>query len=341
MSKVGLVIGITGMDGSAMTRFLLSKGYSVVGTYRKNSKFNENDTGALFGGRVDLQYCEITDFHSVASLFKSVLDKYGKIDEIYLIAAQSHVGFSFKEPEKTVLTNGMSAYNFLENMRLMTPKTKLYFCATSELFGGDPTREVFNEKSSFECRSPYSIGKELGTRWITYYVQTYGLFACYGILFNHSNFDREKSFFIRKVTNGAARIASGKQKELVLGNLNFYRDEHWSDFGVEMMWKMLQRETPKTYVICKGETYHGEEFLNYAFNYFNLDWKDYVKISDDLKRPNEVVKLIGDCSLAKEELGWNPKRMSFKDHMELMCEYDFHLENNLDYKRPNVFELFP
>lgn len=339
--KTAIVVGITGMDGSAMARFLLSKNYNVVGTYRKNSKFNENDTQTIFGAKLDLQYCEITDFHSVAELFKTVLLKYGSIDEIYLIAAQSHVGFSFKEPEKTVLTNGMSAYNFLENIRLMTAKTRLYFCATSELFGGDPTKEAFNEKSPFECRSPYSIGKELGTRWITYYVQTYGLFACYGILFNHSNFDREKSFFIRKVTNAAARIALGKQKELVLGNLNFYRDEHWSDFGVEMMWKMLQKETPKTYVICRGKTFHGEEFLEAAFGHFNLVWQDYVKISEDLKRPNEVVRLIGDCSLAKMELGWNPDRMNFKNHIDLMCENDYHLEQGLEYKRPDVFKIFP
>jgi GDPmannose 4,6-dehydratase len=256
-----------------------------------------------------------------------------------LLAAQSHVGNSFISSESTVITNGMSVYHFLENIRLLTPKTKLYFAATSELFGGNPDKCPFNELSEYECRSPYSIGKELGTRWIKYFKQTYGLFATYGLLFNHSNCNRGKNFFIRRVTNSAARIALGKQKDLALGNLNFWRDEHWGDFGTEMMWKMLQLNDPEVFVICKGECYHGEQFLDKAFGYFNLNWRKYVTFDKDRLRPNEVIKLTGDSSKAVEKLGWNPKRMSFEKHIELMCKYDYSIESTGIAERPNVFDL--
>jgi GDPmannose 4,6-dehydratase len=241
----------------------------------------------------------------------------------------------------SVLTNGMSVFNFLENLRLLSPKTKTYFAATSELLGGDPTKTPFDEDSEYECRSPYSIGKELGTRWVKYYNQTYGMFSTYGILFNHSNNSRGESFFIKRVTKAAARISLGKQNELTLGNINFYRDEHWSDFGVEMMWEMLQLEKPETFLICRGECHHGEQFLEESFGYFNLDWKKYVKVDSSRFRPNEVVKLVGNPRKAINELGWRPNRMSFKDHINLMCKYDYELESGLLPVRPNVFELYP
>lgn len=341
MDKIAIVVGITGMDGESAAHFLLSKGYKIIGTYRKNSHIDLVDLAAKYLNKINFEYCEISDFNSVRLLIEKCLKKYGQIDEIYLIAAQSHVGFSFEEPEKTVITNGMSAYNFLENLRNLSSKTRLYFCATSELLGGDASKCPFNEESEYECRSPYSIGKELGTRWIKYYVQTYGMFATYGVLFNHSNCSREKSFYIRKVTNTAARIALGLEKELKLGNLNFWRDEHWSDFGVEMMWKMLQLNEPKTYLICNGSGHHGEEFLNEAFNYFNLDWKKYIKIDNSLFRPNEVVKLVGNPSKAIKELDWRPNRISLKEHISLMCDYDYRLEKGEKVERPNVFKLFP
>jgi GDPmannose 4,6-dehydratase len=327
------------MDAEALTHLLLSKNYSVIGTYRKNTQLNLEDltSGYPVGSNIHLEYCDISDFNSVRILFESVLSKHGRIDEVYLLAAQSHVGHSFSSAETTVITNGMSAYSFLENIRLLTPNTKLYYAATSELLGGDPIRCPFDENSPYECRSPYSIGKELGTRWVKYFVQTYGLFACYGILFNHSNCSRGKSFFIRRVTNSAARIALGKQSELVLGNLDFWRDEHWSDFGVEMMWKMLQLEQPDTFLICRGKAFHGEQYLDEAFEHFNLDWKKCVKIDKSLFRPNEVKMLVGTPKKAIDKLGWNPDRMSFKDHMTLMCNYDFELESGNKPTRPNVF----
>lgn len=341
--KVAIVVGISGMDGESLSHFLLDKNYNVIGTYRKNTQLNLETLLNSYNNNADLslEYCDITDSYSVENLIKNTLIKFNKIDEIYLLAAQSHVGKSFTTAETTVLTDGMSVFYFLESIKNYTNKTKLYFAATSELLGGDPTNCPFTEESEYECRSPYAIGKELGTRWIKYYNQTYGLFATYGILFNHSNCSRGKDFYIRKVTNSAARIYLGLQKELKLGSLDFYRDEHWSDFGCEMMWKMLQLENPETFLICKGECFSGEQFLDEAFNYFNLDWKKYISLDKSLLRPNEVVKLVGSCSRAMKKLDWKPNRMSFKDHISLMCKHDYELESNKSPIRPNVFKLFP
>lgn len=342
MSKVAIVVGITGMDGESMTYFLLSKGYTVIGTFRKNTLLDTNKIIQKYNNpNLHLQYCDITDFNSVRILIQTAMKDHGKIDEIYLLAAQSHVGNSFDSPEMSVLTNGMSVYNFLENIRISGCNSSCYMAGTSELLGGDPSKAPFDENSDYECRSPYSIGKELGTRWVKYYQQTYGMKVCYGVLFNHSNTSRGESFFIRKVTKAAARIVCGKQSELHLGNLSFYRDEHWSDFGVEMMWKMLQLEKPETFLICRGECHHGEQFLDAAFGCFNLDWKKYVKLDKSLLRPNEVVKLVGNPQKAIDKLGWRPNRMTFEDHIEEMCSYDYNLESNGTAERPNVFIKYP
>lgn len=341
MEKTAIVVGASGMDGESLCYFLLQKGYNVVGTYRKNTRLDISLEKQKYKDRIDFSYCEISDYNSVNSLIKNTLQKYGKIDEIYLLAAQSHVGFSFIEKSQTVITNGMSAYNFLESILQLTPSTRFYFAATSELLGGDPNKCPFDENSEYECRSPYSIGKELGTRWVKYYQQTHDIFACYGVLFNHSNCSRDRSFFIRKLTDAAAKIALGKQDKVKFGNLGFARDEHWSDFGVEMMWKMLQQEKPETFVICRGKATTGYEFIEHAFGYFNLEWRKYVELDKDLLRPNEVVKLEGDPAKAIKKLGWRPNRMSIKDHMTLMCQYDYDLNSGLHPQRPNVFELFP
>lgn len=341
--KIAIAVGISGMDCEAIAHLLLSKNYTVIGTYRKNTQLNLENlvNGYSKDADLHLKFCDITDFNSVRNLIEETLKEFGKIDEIYLLAAQSHVGISFQSAESTVLTNGNSAYNFLENIRLLTNKTRIYCAGTSELLGGDPDKCPFTEDSEYDCRSPYSIGKELLTRWVKYYVQAYGLFATYGVLFNHSNTSRGKQFYIRRVTNYAARIALGKEKEITLGELNFWRDEHWSDFGVEMMWKMLQLEKPETFLICRGACFHGEQFLDEAFNYFDLDWRKYVKFDKEKIRPNEVKKLVGIPKKAIEKLGWRPDRMSFKDHIALMAKFDYDLESGLNPKRPNVFELYP
>jgi len=337
MSKAAIVLGINGMDGRTLTHILLDKGYAVVGTYRRNTVDLEG-IRSLYpeGSPLLFEYCNIDDFESV----KDLLTKHREVQELYLLAAQSHVGFSFKSAASTVLTDGMGVFNILENVKNLCPTARTYFAATSELFGGQ-RNEVYNEESLFDCKSPYSIGKELGTRWVRYY-RDLGLFCCYGILFNHSNIYRSKDFFIRRVTNSAARIALGLDKTIKLGNLDFYRDEHWSDFGCEMMWKMLQNNQPKDYVVATGKTHHGEEFLDMAFDYFNLNWRQYVELDKGLLRPNEVYRLVGDSTKAQKELGWRPNRMNFVDHIELMCAYDHDLEGGKPtLLRPDVFKLYP
>lgn len=327
------------MDGKTLTHFLLSKGYLVVNTFRRATINISRELHQInnFNEDLSFDFCEINDFESV----KTLVEKNQDACEIYLLAAQSNVGYSFNTPDYSVITNGMSVYNFLESINRTNKKIKLYFAATSELLGGNNPDKPYNESSEYDCRSPYSIGKELGTRWVKYYRQM-GLFACYGILFNHSNQYRDFSFFIRRVTNTAAKIALGKEKELVLGNLDFYRDEHWSDFGCEMMWKILQRDQPKDYVIATGKTHGGIEYLDKAFGFFNLKWENFVKQDTSRFRPNEVIKLIGDSSEAQKDLGWNPNRMSFDDHISLMCKYDHELESGQVLpERPDVFKLFP
>jgi GDPmannose 4,6-dehydratase len=341
-NKVAIITGIRGMDAESLSYILLEKGYTVIGTYRKTTDFDENKVLEPFGNKpIHLSHCDIADKDSVRGLVIDTLVRYGTIDELYLLAAQSHVGNSFSCAEQTVQANGTSVYYFLEVLQELSPKTRTYFAATSELFGGDPNKIPFTEESQFELRSPYSIGKNLGVNWIKYFQMTYGMKCTYGILFNHSNCSRAKDFMIRRCTNAAARISLGKQKELALGNLNFYRDEHWSDFGAEMMWKMLQEETPDTYVICRGQCFHGEEFLDESFGYFNLNWRDYVVFDKSRLRANEVVKLVGSPKKAIEKLGWNPNRMSFKDHIGLMCKNDYSLEKDGKEIRPNVFDLYP
>lgn len=336
--RKAIVFGINSMDGRSITHLLLGKGYSVVGTFRRNTLNLKDDIAPLFGNSPHLtfEYCDVSDGGSV----KQTLLKHLDAAEAYLLAAQSHVGFSFASEEVSILTNGQSVLHVLKNVHELAPKMKVYFAATSELMGGDNPQAFYNEDSPYDCRSPYSIGKELGTRWVKYYRQL-GVFACYGVLFNHSNIYRSADFFVRRCTQAAARIALGKQKDVSFGFLGFSRDEHWADFGCEMMWRMLQRDTPRDYVIANGVTHEGEAFLSLAFGHFNLKWQDHVVVDQSRFRPNEVVKLIGDSSRAQVELGWRPERMPFKDHIQMMCQWDYVLETGGVPVRPDVFSLYP
>lgn len=221
-----------------------------------------------------------------------------------------------------------------------------YFCFsgnTSELAGNVPDDSFFDEKSIWNPKSPYSLGKQLGGGWIKLYRESLDsqLFACFGILFNHSNYFRTKDFYIAKVCHAAASITHGETDSLKLGNLNFFRDEHFSDFGVEMMHAMLQLDEPEDFVIGTGKTWHGEQYLDAAFKYFNLDWRKYVKIDNGLKRPNEVNRLISDSSKAQRKLGWNPNRMSFDEHIAELCAYwDLKITSGY-FRLPNIHEKYP
>lgn len=351
MVKLALITGAGSMDSKSLTHLLLSKNYHVVLTYRRNSYFNLNDIKKIFEpdlikyplSKLSFEVCDITDRNSVEQCIKNTIESYGKIDELYMIAAMSHVGMSFSQKEYSILANGQSYYYFLETLKNLSKLTKVYGALTSELAGNVPEGSLFNEETVWSPKSPYSIGKALGGHWIKFYRESLdsNIFACFGILFNHSNIYRTTDFAIKKITNTAAKIAIGKEKELKLAHLDWARDEHWSDFGCEMMWKMLQNSSPKDYVIGNGETHWGEEYVQYAFDYFNLDWKQYVKFDESLKRPNEVTRLISDPSKAEKELGWRRNRISFQEHIKLMCKYDYDLESGLAPIRPDVFELYP
>lgn len=349
MNNIALITGANGMDAKTLTHLLLSKNYKVILTYRRNTWYDEQKIRSIFAddlakypkSELHFQVCEITCHNSIKECVKSVLKEHSRIDELYLLAANSHVGESFKNKESAIITNGVSVYYFLETLREYSPKTRTYFAATSELVGGIDNGR-FNEDCNWNPRSPYAIGKALGARWVNFYKDSLdtGMFCCYGILFNHSNTYRSKDFVSRKITNAAAKIALGQQTELKLGHLEWARDEHWSDFGCEMMWTMLQQDKPNNYVVGTGITHWGEEFVQEAFDHFNLDWKKYVKFDAALKRPNEVFRLEADSTKAQHKLGWRPERMPFKDHIKLMCQYDYQLESGQTPIRPNVFELY-
>lgn len=345
-NNTAVITGCNGMDAKTLTHFLLSKGYKVILTYRRNSFFDESHIKELFktdliknpDAKLSFEVCEVSCQDSVTECIKSIIGKYGGINELYHLAAMSHVGNSFKQKELSIIVNGQSHYYLLEALKNHSSTTKYYGAMTSELVGGMMTGS-FDEECKWNPKSPYAIGKALGARWIDFYKESTDskLFCCYGILFNHSNSYRTTDFAVRKITNTAAKIALNKESELKLAHLNWARDEHWSDFGCEMMWKMLQLERPDNFVIGNGEEHWGEEYLNIAFGYFNVDWRKYVKFDKDLVRPNEVVRLQSNSSKAQKLLGWKPNRISFKQHIELLCKYDYQLESGEHPARPEVF----
>lgn len=347
-----LITGANAMDSKELTHILLRRGARVILTYRRNTCLETSTIRALFAAelvqfpesRLEFELCDITDQDSVNQCIKSVLNKYGDIEHLYMIAAMSHVGDSFNQKEYSIMANGQSYYYFLEAVKNLTPKTYVYGALTSELAGNVETGATFNESTPWNPKSPYSYGKELGGRWIQHYREASdcGLYACFGILFNHSSTYRTTDFFIRRLTNSFAKIALGKQKDIQFGFLDFWRDEGYSAFYAEQMIKMLENPLgPTDYVIATGDTHHAEEYLDLAASHFNLRWQDVVKIDQSRMRPREVKRLIGDSSKAQRELGFRPNRMSFKDHIGIMCAYDYSLESGGQPKRPDVFSLFP
>lgn len=348
--KVACITG-TGMDSKTMAHFLIAKDYKVILTYRRNANLELDKIAGLFtndllshpNAKLYFKFMDITDQSSIRFCIKDILEdpNFGHIDEFYNFASQSHVGLSFKNPVYTMQASGIAMFYILEALHDLTPRTKVFQACTSEMFGGDPKNCPFNEESKFELRSPYAIAKKIAYDWICYYRQTYDMFACVAYCFNHSNVYRHSSFFIQKICLGATRIILGKAKDLTLGNLEFARDESYSDFCIEAFWKMLQKDTPIDYVIGRDEAFTGTQFLDEAFGHYNLDWRKYVKQSKELFRQNEVIKLVSDSRKAQKELNWRPNRMSFRDHIRIMCEHNYSLElhNNVIY--PNVFELYP
>ncbi len=318
--KKALITGITGQDGSYLAELLLSKGYVVYGIKRRSSSFNTNRINHIIkdpheDSNFRLVYGDLNDGSSLNRIIKTI-----EPDEIYNLGAQSHVRVSFDIPEYTAEIAAMGTLRILEAIRDSGIKTKFYQASSSEMFG--KVRETpQNENTPFYPRSPYACSKVFAY-WIALnYRESYDLFTCNGILFNHESPRRGETFVTRKITMAIANIMAGNQNKLYLGNLNAKRDWGYAKDYVEGMWKMLQHQKPDDYILATGETHSVQEFLDEAFSYVDLDPEKYVEIDERYFRPSEVDELIGDSSKAKKQLNWRPK-VSFKDLVKIMVDAD-------------------
>lgn len=343
--KRALITGITGQDGSFLAEFLIEKGYEVHGIIRRSSSFNTQRIEHLYlkewikdqkqERAINLHYGDMTDSSSLIRILQQI-----QPDEIYNLAAQSHVKVSFDVPEYTAETDAVGTLRLLEAIRILglEKKTKIYQASTSELYG--LVQEVpQKETTPFYPRSPYGVAKLYGF-WITKnYRESYGMFAVNGILFNHESERRGETFVTRKITLAAARIAKGLQEKLYLGNLSALRDWGYAKDYVECMWLMLQYEKPEDFVVATGEAHSVREFCTLAFKYagIELKWegegvnekgidaktgKILVEVDEKYFRPAEVEQLLGDATKAQRLLGWNPRKTSFEDLVKIMVESD-------------------
>lgn len=311
MGKRALITGITGQDGSWLTELLLSKGYDVYGLNRRTSTVNTGRVSHLLD-KITLLSGDLGDFSSLCAAVK-----VAKPDEIYNLAAQSFVKTSFLQPEMTGETTGLGVLRLLEAIRAHAPGCRFYQASSSEMFGMCSPPQ--SEQSKFHPRSPYGCAKMYGY-WITInYRESYGMFACNGVLFNHESSRRGIEFVTQKIAHGVAAIKLGLQEKLYLGNLDAKRDwGHARDF-VEAMWLMLQHDTPDDYVVATGEAHSVREFCEHAFSHLDMDYKEYVKIDQQFMRPAEVDYLMGDASKARRVLGWFPKT-TFRQLVEEMVD---------------------
>ncbi len=347
MKKTALITGITGQDGSYLAELLLEKGYEVYGLFRRGSTNTAERIEHLLkereakGDGLHLVYGDMTDSMNLVRLMLEI-----KPDEIYNLAAQSHVAVSFEEPEYTANADGIGVLRVLEAVRIagLTKTTRIYQASTSELFG--KVEEIpQKETTPFHPRSPYAVAKLYGY-WITkHYREAYGMFAVNGILFNHESERRGETFVTRKITLAVANILAGRQEKLYLGNLNAKRDWGYARDYVECMWMILQHDTPEDFVIATGETRTVREFTEAAFVHagVQLRWEGegvdekgidvatgrvLVEVSPEFFRPAEVDLLLGDPTKARETLGWNPRKTSFDELVKIMTEHDMELVKN-------------
>jgi GDPmannose 4,6-dehydratase len=309
-----LITGITGQDGSYLAELLLEKGYDVVGMLRRSSTVNFERIDHIQED-IELAQGDLIDGASMVHVLRE-----HEPDEIYNLAAQSFVQTSFGQPVLTGEITALGVTRLLDAVRMVQPEAKFYQASSSEMFG-KAVEVPQNEATPFHPRSPYGVAKVYG-HWITVnYRESYDMFASSGILFNHESPRRGLEFVTRKITHGVARISRGLQDELRLGNLDAQRDWGYAGDYVEAMWKMLQLDDPKDYVISTGETHSVREFCEVAFAAAGLDWEQYVKVDPRYYRPAEVDLLIGDSSIAAAELGWKPKT-TFDELVHMMVEAD-------------------
>lgn len=334
--KVAFITGLTGQDGSYLAEFLLAKGYEVHGMVRRASTFNRHNIEHIFDtdDKRDqyLHYGDMTDINSLISILRTV-----KPDEIYNLAAQSHVKVSFELPFYTAQSDAVGVLSLLEAVRILGLSSKIYQASTSELYSGEESEAPQSEKTPFKPRSPYGAAKLYGFEITRIYRESYKMFSVNGILFNHESPRRGSNFVSRKITQSVAEIKKGIREKLLLGNLDAHRDWGYAKEYVEAMWLMLQQEKPKDYVIATGETHSVREFAEFVFARAGMPitWQGIgkdekgvdsngvirVEIDESYYRPNEVNHLCGDPSLAEKELGWKAKT-TFKELAELMYDHD-------------------
>jgi GDPmannose 4,6-dehydratase len=324
--KKALVTGVTGQDGSYLAELLLSKGYQVHGVVRRSSSSNTQRIDHLLSdetltdSRLHLHYGDVSDSSRMISLVESI-----DPDEVYNLAAQSHVRVSFDEPEFTGNTTGLGSLRLLEAIRVAGSKARFYQASSSEMFGASPPPQ--NEETPFYPRSPYGVAK-VYSFWITKnYRESYGLFATNGILFNHESPRRGETFVTKKITRAVARIHAGVQDKLYLGNLDAVRDWGYAPEYVEAMWRMLQTKEPDDFVVATGTKYSVRDFLGFAFERLDLDWEKYVEFDERYTRPAEVESLVGDHAKITEATGWKP-RMLTPELAQIMVDADVDLLNS-------------
>ena len=315
-----LITGITGQDGYYLAKLLIEKGYEVHGTIRRSSTINTDRIDPLISqfeevGKLNLHYSDLLDSASLNSLINQT-----QPDEIYNLAAQSHVAVSFKNPIYTTQTGTLGSVALLEAVRHSNNEIKFYQASSSEMYGGI-NKEMLNETSPLIPKSPYAASKVFAHNMTKLYRESYDLFCVNGILFNHESPYRGQTFVTRKITRAVGRIVNNLQSKLTLGNLDASRDWGFAGDYVEGMWLMLQHDTPDDWVLATGETHTVKEFLQKAFKYVDLDWEKYVQTSEKYFRPNEVEHLLGDSTKARKELNWSPKT-SFDELVKLMIEHD-------------------
>ena len=323
MSKVALITGITGQDGSYLAELLLSKGYQVHGIIRRSSSFNTGRLNNIYQDphvddrKIFLHYGDLQDSTSLANLIRKI-----KPIEIYNLGAQSHVKVSFEIPEYTADITGTGTIRLLEAIRASGTEIKFYQASSSELYGSTPPPQ--NEQTPFHPRSPYGVAK-IFSYWATVnYREAYGMHTSNGILFNHESPRRGETFVTRKISRAVARISAGIDKHVYLGNLDAVRDWGYAKEYVEVMWLMLQQPKGDDFVIATGKSATVKQFAEAAFAKVNLDWEKYVKIDNSYLRPSEVDALIGDSSKAEKVLNWKPKT-TWKQLAEIMVDEDIKL----------------
>ena len=355
MKKTALITGITGQDGSFLAEFLISKGYEVHGVLRRSSSFNTGRIEHLYldewvrdmkkSRLINLHWGDMTDSSSILRILQTI-----QPDEIYNLAAQSHVKVSFDVPEYTAETDAVGVLRLLEAIRIlgMEKKTRLYQASTSELYG--KVQEVpQRETTPFYPRSPYGVAKQYGFWIVKNYRESYGMYAVNGILFNHESERRGETFVTRKITLAVARIKQGLQDKLYLGNMNARRDWGYAKDYVECMWLMLQHKEPEDFVIATGEYHTVREFVTLAFEEvgITIDWQGegieekgiergtgrvLIEVDPKYFRPAEVEELLGDPTKARTELGWNPQKTSFKELIHIMVEHDMQFVKKIHLK---------